>query len=192
MLNTGEILSTVSMIREQKLDIRTITMGISLFDLSLIHILRINEADERVQCEANIDLTIEQDLQCMEFNKATAACACEFDGETCNCYGLQRHMQSLDRDERRRAFLKWAELYEQGSPQLDAQFDRRTELRQQMAKRAGFDSYTAMAYAMHHRLDYGPDDVRAFREQVKQHIVPLCARLFKEQAERLGVDKLRY
>ena len=33
MLNTGEILSTVSMIREQKLDIRTITMGISLFDI---------------------------------------------------------------------------------------------------------------------------------------------------------------
>ena len=32
MLNTEEILSTVSMIREQKLDIRTITMGISLFD----------------------------------------------------------------------------------------------------------------------------------------------------------------
>lgn len=155
-------------------------------------LMRINEADERVQCEANIDLTIEQDLQCMEFNKATAACACEFDGETCNFYGLQRHMQSLDRDERRRAFLKWAELYEQVSPQLDAQFDRLTELRQQMAKRAGFDSYTAMAYAMHHRLDYGPDDVRAFREQVKQHIVPLCARLFKEQAERLGVDKLRY
>ena len=118
--------------------------------------MRINEADERVQCEANIDLTIEQDLQCMEFNKATAACACEFDGETCNFYGLQRHMQSLDRDERRRAFLKWAELYEQVSPQLDAQFDRLTELRQQMAKRAGFDSYTAMAYAMHHRLDYGP------------------------------------
>ena len=33
MLNTGDILSTVSMIREQKLDIRTITMGISLYDL---------------------------------------------------------------------------------------------------------------------------------------------------------------
>ena len=30
MLNTSEILSTISMIKEQKLDIRTITMGISL------------------------------------------------------------------------------------------------------------------------------------------------------------------
>ena len=32
MLNTTDILSTIDMIREQKLDIRTITMGISLLD----------------------------------------------------------------------------------------------------------------------------------------------------------------
>ena len=32
MLNTSEILSTISMIKEQKLDIRTITMGISLLE----------------------------------------------------------------------------------------------------------------------------------------------------------------
>ena len=32
MLNTADILETVNMIREENLDIRTITMGISLFD----------------------------------------------------------------------------------------------------------------------------------------------------------------
>ena len=32
MLNTGDILQTVRMIREENLDIRTVTMGISLFD----------------------------------------------------------------------------------------------------------------------------------------------------------------
>ena len=32
MLNTTDILSTIDMIREQKLDIRTITMGISLLE----------------------------------------------------------------------------------------------------------------------------------------------------------------
>ena len=37
MLNQKEILSTIEMIDQQHLDIRTITMGISLL-LSLIHI----------------------------------------------------------------------------------------------------------------------------------------------------------
>ena len=32
MLNTADILETISMIREENLDIRTITMGISLLD----------------------------------------------------------------------------------------------------------------------------------------------------------------
>jgi len=32
MLNTGDILETITMIREENLDIRTVTMGISLFD----------------------------------------------------------------------------------------------------------------------------------------------------------------
>ena len=154
--------------------------------------LRVMAASERIQCEENIELTIQQDLECVEFNKTAAGCSCEFDGEICNFYGLQRHMQSTDRDERRRAFLKWAELYEKASPQLDAQFDKLTALRKEMARRAGFASFTEMAYLSHNRLDYGPDDVRAFREQVKQVIVPVCARLFEEQAQRLGVDKLRY
>ena len=32
MLNTADILETINMIRQEKLDVRTITMGISLFD----------------------------------------------------------------------------------------------------------------------------------------------------------------
>ena len=32
MLNTSDILETINMIRQENLDIRTITMGISLFD----------------------------------------------------------------------------------------------------------------------------------------------------------------
>lgn len=150
------------------------------------------EADERVQCEANIDLNIEESLECVEFNKTAAACACDFEGERCNFYGLQRYMQSTDRDVRRRAFLKWAELYEQASPKLDAQYDKLVALRKEMARRAGFKDFIEMAYVMRGRLDYGPDDVRAYREQVKQTIVPMCEKLFREQAERLGVDKLHY
>lgn len=149
------------------------------------------EAEERLQCEANVELNIEQDLECVAFNKTAATCTCDFDGEECNFYGLQRHMQSTDRDERRRAFIKWAEMYESISDKLDAQYDKLISLRQEMAKRAGFNSYTEMSYLRMGRLDYGPEDVRAFREQVKQFIVPVCDRLFKEQAERLGIDKLR-
>ena len=38
MLETKDILETINMIDNENLDVRTITMGISLLDLSLIHI----------------------------------------------------------------------------------------------------------------------------------------------------------
>ena len=38
MINTNDILQTIQMIDHQHLDVRTITMGVNLLDLSLIHI----------------------------------------------------------------------------------------------------------------------------------------------------------
>ena len=38
MLDTNDILDTIRMISDENLDVRTVTMGISLLDLSLIHI----------------------------------------------------------------------------------------------------------------------------------------------------------
>jgi M3 family oligoendopeptidase len=42
------------------------------------------------------------------------------------------------------------------------------------------------------RTDYGPDEVANFRQQVKQFIVPIAQDLAAKQAERIGVDRLRY
>jgi M3 family oligoendopeptidase len=52
--------------------------------------------------------------------------------------------------------------------------------------------YTALGYLGMHRADYGPEEVKRFREQVRAVIVPAVAKLRQAQAERLGVDKLKY
>lgn len=38
MINISEVIETNKMIEKENLDVRTITMGINLLDLSLIHI----------------------------------------------------------------------------------------------------------------------------------------------------------
>ena len=38
MINIGEVIETNDMVEKENLDVRTITLGISLLDLSLIHI----------------------------------------------------------------------------------------------------------------------------------------------------------
>ena len=46
MLNTKDIMETITMIQEDHLDIRTITMGISLLDC----------------CDSNIDISCEKNI----------------------------------------------------------------------------------------------------------------------------------
>ena len=43
-----------------------------------------------------------------EYSKIAATCTVEFMGETCNFYGLLKHMESTDREERKAAFHEWA------------------------------------------------------------------------------------
>ena len=56
MLNTQDILQTIRMIREENLDIRTVTMGISLFDCISDDIDRLEEKiyDKITRCARDL------------------------------------------------------------------------------------------------------------------------------------------
>ena len=80
-----------------------------------------------------------------EYSKTVATCSVDFMDEKCNFYGLLRHMQSTDRDERRAAFDAWAKLYEGVSDKLDEQYGKLVKTRCTIAKRLGFRSYIEYA-----------------------------------------------
>ena len=46
----------------------------------------------------------------LRYKKTTAACKTTFRGKEVNFYGLLKHMESPDREERKEAFLAWAKL----------------------------------------------------------------------------------
>ncbi|MBO4384922.1 MAG: M3 family oligoendopeptidase [Clostridia bacterium] len=127
-----------------------------------------------------------------EYSKTAAECSVEFMGEKCNFYGLLRHMQSTDRAERKAAFEEWAKLYESISDKLDKQYDKLVKTRCAIAKKLGFKSYIDYIYPARGRYDYGANEVEAFREAVRTYITPLCEKMYKAQAERLGLEKLEW
>ena len=126
------------------------------------------------------------------YQKTTAVASADFRGEKCNFSALLKHMQSTDRAERKEAFETWAGLYEQISDTLDAQYTEMVRLRDTMAKKMGFSSYTGMAYINRNRFDYTEEDAARFRDQVCRIITPAVAEIREAQRKRLGVDKLRY
>ena len=155
-------------------------------------LIRDMEVRQKLSDESVVEDMVEEAGLCQEYSHVSSTASTVFRGKTCNFYGLLGAMQSTDRQERKEAMFAWGDLYQETSGQLDEIYSRMVKLRAGMARKLGFDSYTEYAYLNRGRYDYNVADAESFRRQVKEYVVPFCARLREKQAERLGVDRLRY
>ena len=153
---------------------------------------RLIDAGLKTSDERIIPDVIREGNLCQQYQKDSALAVTDFRGEKCNFYGLLKHMESPDRQERKEAFHAWAALYEKISPQLDAEYDELVHLRDKMAHTLGFESYTDLAYLERRRFDYTKEDAANFRKQVREIVTPAVAAIRERQRQLLGVDKLRY
>ncbi len=156
------------------------------------HLFRNAETQEKLMKPSIILPSIRENILTTAYSKTAASCSVEFRGETCNFYGLLRHMQSTDREERREAFLAWAGLYEKVAPTLEEQYRKLIRIRCSIAGKLGFSNFIDYIYLARGRYDYTPEKVAAFREAVRTSITPICDEMYREQAERIGVDTLHW
>ena len=155
-------------------------------------LFRLVDANLKVTDERIMDDVIREGELTQQYQQDSAQASTAFRGERCNFYGLLKHMESPDRQERKEAFHAWAKLYERISPKLDAEFDELVDLRAGMAEKLGFGSYTELAYLERKRFDYTQQDAARFRAQIRTIVTPAVAQIREKQRRRLGVDKLRY
>ena len=155
-------------------------------------LIKTMEMERRFADERIIPYQVKESDLTRRYSRASATAVTEFRGKQVNFYGLLKQMQSTDRATREEAFRAWSDLYAKIAPELDAIYDEMTQVRTEMAKVLGFDSYTDMAYLLRRRFDYKAENVKVFRDQVKRVVTPACARFFEEQRKRLGVEKLHW
>ncbi len=127
----------------------------------------------------------------MRYQKIMATAQIDFDGKTLNLYGIQKYFEHPDRNVRKAAFKAYSDFYHSHEEELEQIFDELVKIRNEMGRALGYENYIPLAYMQQQRSDYGQKEVAAFREQVLKEIVPLCEELYRAQAKRIGVDKLR-
>ena len=150
------------------------------------------EVGQLLSSEAVVDDMVKEAELANLYSKTVAGASVEFRGEMCSTYGLLKHMQSTDRQERKEAFEAWARLFEGISPKIDEIYDGLVQLRAGMAQKLGFESFIPMGYYKRRRYDYNAEDLKVFRRQVQEVIVPACVKLYERQRKALGVDTLHY
>ena len=146
---------------------------------------------------AAFDPAIKADLEeesrlSARYTSLLASASIEIGGRTVNLSGLAPFAEDPDRSVRHEAEQKrWAFFAAHGAA-LDAIYADLVAVRDRMATKLGYATYTPLGYKRLRRVDYGPDDVARYRDQVQEHVVPLVAKLLEARRLEHGWDRLRY
>ena len=141
--------------------------------------------------EKNIPLLQKEARLCNEYEKIIASADILFDGKHLNLYGIMSYFENPDRNVRHDAYKAYSKFYESNEENFERIWDELIKVRTEMGKNLGFENYIPLGYMNQGRTDYKEKDVAAFREQVREELVPFCAKLYEAQAKRIGVDKVK-
>lgn len=126
------------------------------------------------------------------YSKLVASAQIEFDGKTLTLAQLEPYAESTDRDIRKSALEASFGFYAENEAQFDDIYDQLVKVRHDIATKLGYQNFVALAYIRMNRIGYDAAMVKNFRDQVRDQIVPLANRLYERQAERIGVDQLKF
>lgn len=146
------------------------------------------ELQKKIFCEENIPLMQREALLTNEYQKILASAEIEFEGEVRNLYGLQTFFEHEDRTIRQAAYRAYSDFFHGNETRMEEIWDELITIRTQMGKNLGYENFIPLGYLQQGRTDYGEQEVAVFREQVRKHVVPVCAKLYELQKERLGVE----
>jgi oligoendopeptidase F len=141
--------------------------------------------------EANIPRETELAELDQQYQKVIGAMTVTFQGQERTPSQMAPFLEETDRSLRQEAWELVATRRLADRETLDDLFDKMIGLRQEIAKEAGFDSFTDYAYRLRERFDYGVTETVAFQDAIAKVVVPLARRLQEERRVALGVSALR-
>ncbi len=132
------------------------------------------------------DLQKENQLS-TEYSKLMASAKIEFDGGVYNLSQMTPFMQKPERDTRHRAQLAVSAFLAEKEKDLDRIYSDMVQIRTDIAHKLGYENYIQLGYDRLGRTDYTAKDVKKFRDQVYEHIVPIVKDLADRKAKRIGI-----
>jgi oligoendopeptidase F len=141
--------------------------------------------------DANVPLQADMNLLAQQYGVISGAMSVDVVGNEYTMQQAAKFLHSPDRSLRETVFSKIATRRLEDKDKLNELFDKLLALRQQVALNAGFENYRDYKFRELGRFDYTVADCFAFHDAVREHIVPLQAKLVRYRQQRLGLDIMR-
>ena len=123
-----------------------------------------------------------------EYEKLLASAQIPFEGGTYTLSQMTPFKNDPVDTRRLAAWKAEGQWYKDHQEKLDSIYDELVRLRDSMGRKLGYDGYLDLGYFRMLRNCYTKEDVAAFREAVRVHLVPVATEIRKRQAKRCGME----
>jgi len=123
-----------------------------------------------------------------EYGKLISSAKIEFQGGIYNLSQMAPFLQNKDRETRHQAQLVVSKFFAENEAQFDRIYDDMVKVRHLIAKKLGYENFVQLGYDRFGRTDYTSKDVKNYRDQIYEDIVPLVTELTSRKAKRLGIE----
>ena len=113
----------------------------------------------------------------------------ELDGKQLTIPQLGPYKENLDPAVRRAAYEAEAGYFDAHRAELDELYGQIVQNLNQQAKVLGYKDYSELSYVRMNRIGYGAKEIKAFRDQVANDVVPQLQKVMALRAKRTGIAR---
>lgn len=174
---------------DQRLKQRLLESGIEPDEFEIP--LRNMRAQAELFREANLPLLSEELKLANEYDKVISLQTIQWEGQELTIDQVTPLLQATDRSKREQVWRLASRRQLADRDAINAIWVKLLDLRRRLAENADLPDYRAYRWQQLLRFDYSPEDCAAFRQAIREVIVPAALRSYERRRERLGLDTLR-
>ena len=148
------------------------------------------KSDIEIFREENIPLGVEQTKLVTKAQGITGGMTVEFEGEERTFPEMKAFLESNNRSVREKAWKSMVSRWMNDSEELSEIFDELIKIRHEIAKNAGFDSYTNYMFKAMHRFDYTVEDCLTFHNSIEKVCMPIVREINEKRRSSFNLEVL--
>ena len=148
------------------------------------------KSDIEIFREENIPLGVEQTKLVTKAQGITGGMTVEFEGEERTFPEMKAFLESNNRSVREKAWKSMVSRWMNDSEELSEIFDELIKIRHEIAKNAGFDSYTNYMFKAMHRFDYTVEDCLTFHNSIEKVCMPIVREINEKRRSSFNLEIL--
>ena len=130
---------------------------------------------------------IEENKLTTKYDEIMGGAKIKFRGGVYNLSQIGKFTTDADRETRKEASIALDKWLGEHDAEIGEIYDKLVHLRDSMAKKLGFKNFVELGYIRLGRTDYNAKKVKVYRQQIKDEVVPLAQKLYKQQMKELDI-----